>query len=281
MTTIEPDLDRVDAISVHDLVEIRADKKLPWQPISEAKSRTLSEMAAGAVFPQQVWGLEFSCKPLRMIEVDVPQSSGLTQRRLVWYLVYRVRNTGVGLTPKVQVDGSFETEAAKGTPVRFLPEFTLVSQDRDKVGEKVGKAYLDRLIPAALEPIRRRELSQGTLLDSVAMAEQSLPVESGRMQKGVWGVAMWDGVDPQMDFFSVFVGGLTNAYKWSDPAGAYQAGDPPGKGRQFARKTLQLNYWRPGDELEQNEREIRYGTAPGQGQLYDSGEGVAHQWVYR
>ena len=88
-------------------------------------------------------------------------------------------------------------------------------------------------------------------------------------------------MDPRIDFFSVFVGGLTNAYRWVDPPGAYVAGDPPGKGRQFLRKTLQLNFWRPGDQYQQNEREIRWGVPPGKAFLYDVPEGVAYTWVYR
>ena len=79
----------------------------------------------------------------------------------------------------------------------------------------------------------------------------------------------------------LFVRGLTNAYQWTDPEGAYAKGDPPGAGRKFTYKTLQLNFWRPGDEIQQNEREIRFGVAPDRASLYESGEGVAYRWVYR
>ena len=100
-----------------------------------------------------------------------------------------------------------------------------------------------------MEPIQQRELPRGELLNSVEMAKQDLHVEAGRTQRGVWGVAMWEDVDPQIDFFSVYVGGLTNAYQWTDPPGAFKLGDRPGKGRKFTRKTLQLNFWRPGDDI--------------------------------
>jgi hypothetical protein len=113
------------------------------------------------------------------------------------------------------------------------------------------------------------------------MAEQVIPVSGDRADRGVWGVATWTDVDPRIDFFSVYVGGLTNAYRWEDMAGAYKPGDPPGKGRRFARKTLQLNFWRPGDEVAQHEREIRYGVPLAQPQLYDVADGVAYRWVYR
>jgi hypothetical protein len=77
------------------------------------------------------------------------------------------------------------------------------------------------------------------------------------------------------------VGGLTNAYQWEDLAGAYQAGDPPGKGRRFARKMLQLNFWRPGDEMLPDEREFRFGAPIGKSDLYGVPDGVAYRWVYR
>jgi hypothetical protein len=84
-----------------------------------------------------------------------------------------------------------------------------------------------------------------------------------------------------MDFFSIYVGGLTNAYQWEDVPGAYKAGDLPGTGRRFARKMLRLNFWRPGDENLIDEREIRYGAPIGKSNLYDATDGVAYAWVYR
>lgn len=290
LTTIPPTVVRADAISVHDVVEIRANTKLKWTPSKwltydsatpEPTSRTLYEMAKDAAFVQDVWCLELAFKPLRMIEVDVPQPSGRAQRKQVWYLVYRVRNTGVGLTAEVKPDGSFVTAEEGTEPVRFLPEFVLTSQDRTTAGQPLGKAYLDRLIPTVMEPIRQRELAEGRLLNSVEMTSKELNVETGRIERGEWGVAMWEDLDPEIDFFSIYVGGLTNAYRWDDPAGAYKAGDPPAKGRLFTRKKLQLNFWRPGDSIEEDEREVRFGAAPGKSDLYGAGEGVAYQWVYR
>jgi hypothetical protein len=280
VTTIPPDLDREDAIAVHDIPEIRSDRSLAWTPSSTTKSRTLYEMAAGAVFINDVWCLELAFKPMRMVTVDVPQANGRLQRKLIWYIVYRVRNTGAGLTGQVQPDGSYVTANKSFDNLRFLPEFVLVSHDRSG-GQRVSKAYLDRIVPTALEAIKRRELPDGELLHSADVPTRELPIEAGRMQRGVWAVAMWEDVDPRIDFFSVYVRGLSNAYQWTDPEGAFTQGDAPGTGRRFAHKTLQLNFWRPGDELEQDEREIRFGAAPERGAFYDSPEGVAYRWVYR
>lgn len=280
LTTIEPEVTAAETLSVHDVVELRAQRALERDPRFNTKSRTLYEMAKDVNFRREVWCMELAFKPLRMMYVDVPQPSGKMQRKLIWYLVYRVRNTGVGLTPEEQRDGSFTTVAAAPKPHRFIPQFVLSSRDRNRRGEPIRKAYLDRLLPAAMPVIQQRELSEGKLLNSVEISELMLEPESGRTVQGVWGVAIWEDVDPSIDFFSVYVGGLSNAYQWRDDAN-FRAGDPAGKGRRFFRKTLQLNFWRPGDTLAENEREIRFGPAPGHAEDYGVTEGVAHRWLYR
>lgn len=281
LTTIPPDIDSRDTVSVHDLIEIRANAKLQRQPTTDTKSRTLFEKAQAIPFRRDVWCLELSFKPLRMLEVDVPTRAGKMQRKLVWYMVYRVRNTGAGLSPQEQEDGTFvETEHA-AEAVRFYPQFVLTSQDYDREGKRIRKAYLDRMIPVAVQAIQRRELPDGQLLDSVQISEHLLEAETGRAIGGLWGVAIWEDVDPKIDFFSVYVTGLTNAYDWQDSPEAFQVGDPPGKGRRFTRKQLQLNFWRPGDAYAEDEREIRFGAAPGKADRYGTGEGVAFRWIYR
>jgi hypothetical protein len=281
LTTIPPSFLPGETVSTHDVVEIRSDKSLDWKPEFMSASRTLYGKSADVKFRRDVWCLEFSFKPLRMIYVDVPTASGSVERKLVWYLVYRVRNTGQVLKPVLGEDGLYEAKLGQGGPLRFIPQFVLESHDRRADGARVNKSYLDRVIPAAVAAIRNRELPGQELLNSVEMAERTLPVSGDRADLGVWGVATWTDIDPRMDFFSVYVGGLTNAYQWEDVAGAYKAGDAPGRGRRFARKTLQLNFWRPGDDVLQDEREIRYGVPVGKAHLYDSGDGVAYRWVYR
>ena len=281
LTTIAPEVDDQDTVSVHDIMELRANAKLQREPINDTQSRTLYEMAAAVPFRRDIWCLELSFKPLRMLEVDIPQPSGHMQRKLVWYMVYRVRNTGAGLAPQKQEDGTF-ANIKKGTEaVRFYPQFVLTSQDLNREGKRVRKSYLDRILPAAVQAIQRREFRKGNLLNSVQMSEQLLAAETGRKIGGLWGVAVWEDVDPKIDFFSVYASGLTNAYNWQDSPENFQVGDPVGKGRKFTRKQLQLNFWRPGDAYAEDEREIRYGAAPGKGDLYQSGEGVASRWIYR
>lgn len=281
LTTIPPDVDTADTVSVHDIVELLAIAKLERDPITDSKSRTLFEMAESVPFRRDVWCLELAFKPLRMMAVDIPQNSGKMQRKLVWYLVYRVRNTGVGLSPQVEENGTFLTAEKAVEGIQFCPQFVLTSQDRDRDGKRIRKAYLDRILPTAVQAIQRRELPGGELLNSVQISEQVLSTETGRSIGGLWGVAIWEDVDPQIDFFSVYVSGLTNAYDWQDLPDRFQLGDPVGTGRKFTRKQLQLNFWRPGDAYAEDEREIRFGAAPGKADLYGTAEGVAFSWIYR
>jgi hypothetical protein len=157
----------------------------------------------------------------------------------------------------------------------------LEPQDLQANGRRVSKSYLDRVIPAADAAISQRERLGRPLLNSVEISKQPIPVSDGRIDRSVWGVATWVDVDPRVDFFSIYVGGLTNAYQWTDTPAAYHAGDAPGRGRQFVHKMLQLNFWRAGDELMPNEREFRYGVPLDKANLYGVGDGVAYRWLYR
>jgi hypothetical protein len=278
VTTIPPDLNAGETVATHDLVEIRENPDAPWKPELLTESRTLYGMSHDAKFRRDVWCLEFSFKPLRMIWVDVPQPTGKMERKLVWYLVYAVRNTGQTLVPEEQADGTYTAAVGEGGPLQFIPSFVLESQDRDAAGGRLYKAYLDRVIPVASAAIHAREARGRALLNSAQMADEVLPPGSDQR---VWGVATWENVDPRIDFFSVYVGGLTNAYRWVDPPGEYKAGDAPGAGRRFVRKTLQLNFWRPGDEHFEDENEVRFGVPRGKADLYGVAPGVAYQWVYR
>jgi hypothetical protein len=280
LTTIPPQLDPADTVSVHDIVELRADLGLERTPKLLSETRTLFEMAKDTEFRRDIWCLEFSFKPLRMMEVDIPQPSGKMQRKLVWYMVYRVRNTGAGLAPKRNDDGTFTTVEQSMGPQRFIPQFVLSSLDRNRQGERINKSYLDRIMPTAVEAIKQRELPNGELLNNVQISEKLLEPEAGRTVGGLWSVATWEDVDPSIDFFAIYVSGLTNAYKWDDPTN-FKLGSEPGMGRSFERKVLQLNFWRPGDSYDENETEIRFGSAPGMAENYGTPEGIAYKWLFR
>jgi hypothetical protein len=162
-----------------------------------------------------------------------------------------------------QADGTFVIQPAD-RGIRFFPTFVLESHE-------YKKAYLDRIIPVAIPAIQQKEDPNRTLLDSVEIGSKLVPVSSELIDKSVWGVVTWEDVDPRIDTFSVYVEGLTNAYKWTDLPGKFKQGDPPTSARVLEHKNLMLNFWRPGDRYREDERVIQYGI-PGK---------VDYSWVYR
>ena len=144
-----------------------------------------------------------------------------------------------------------------------MPEFMLQSLE-------FNKAYRDRIIPLAIDPIRQREDPNRKLLNSVEMSKTPIPVSKEGDDEGVWGVATWSDIDMRIDFFSIYVKGLSSAYRWTDPPKVAK-GAEPAAGRKFQYKTLELNFWRAGDEYFPTQHEIYYGI-PGK---------VDYEWVYR
>ncbi|MCA9084463.1 MAG: hypothetical protein KDA81_10430, partial [Planctomycetaceae bacterium] len=290
VTEIPPKLEEEETFSgPREMVGLlKRAPNLGWDPKLLAESETLQAMASSVVFRHAVWGLEFGFKPMRIIDVDRRLPDGTTRNERVYYLVYYVKNNGRHLNPAPEADeqgNETYTPQPVDHTVRFFPSFVLMSHDLDR-------AYLDEIIPEAMTAIRRREDPNRTFYNSVSISTVALPVSNEYEDNSVWGIATWTGVDPRSDFFSVFVQGLTNAYRWQDPPEALSPEDPPLTGRRFQQKTLQLNFWRPGDAVAVREDEIRYGvpnknqvpasrTADDVLKIYGLKDRVDSLWVYR
>lgn len=255
-----------------------------WTPALTSKSDTVFERAKVVTLRRGVWNLEFAFKPLRTIMVDVPQASGKMQRKQIWYLVYRVKNVGYHIAPAPEVDEfqhtTYDVKEVNHS-VRFFPTFVLETHDL-----KENVSYLDRVIPAALEPIREREKIDTPLYNSAEISSVEIPWSEPPTDHSVWGVATWEDVDPQVDFLSIYVKGLTNAYDYRQPSDPVIPGEPPSK---FKMKTLQLNFWRPSDSRLDASAEIRYGVPHSANDSeqaaflahYGLTEPLDHLWVYR
>jgi hypothetical protein len=224
------------------------------------------DFAKDATFRHDIWMLSFKFKPVRMIWVDVPQQGGRMQRKLIWYMIYSVTNSGKVMHPVEDENKTF-TMVTVDKPVRFNPVFVLEAHSRLQ-DETAGftKAYTDRYIPVALAPIRNREDPKRSFLSTPEMPRTEIAVG-----QTVWGIATWENVDPRTVWFSVYIEGLTNGYRWVDNPGEYKAGDSIGIGRRMMRRMLKLNFWRAGDPYYEKETEVRYGI-PGRQQ---------YEWVYR
>jgi hypothetical protein len=231
VTTVEPAPQLQETFSRHDILGlVDVDPDFQW--------------AKNVAFRHDIWWLEFRFKPLRMIWVDVPQAGGKMERKLIWYLVYSVTNTGKAMHPVEVADGIHKVEAVD-KPVRFVPEFILRDLETNKI-------YLDRVIPVAMAPIQMREDPNRRFYNSAEMMREI------KVGETLWGVATWENVDPRIDRFAVYVKGLTNAYQWEDNQANYKKGDPL-SGRRLGVKTLKINFWRPGDEYLVRGDEVRLG----------------------
>jgi len=218
-----------------------------YKPNFTPDSKTLRGQTSGVVRYRDVWQLDFAFKDLRHTEVSLPLPGGKSQIAEVWYLIYRVRNLDKHLSfPKDPETG--ETTANSQTPLaqldentlpgRFFPSLLLEGWVEDAGGNYSLKAYRDSILPAAVEQIAAEERLVGRLNDGFSIAKQNLPTATSQSE-GVWGVATWIDLDPRINFATISVQGLSNAFR-SDQDGA--ADD-----NKHRVKTLQLNFWRPGD----------------------------------
>jgi len=283
--TLRPERDFFELSSRHDLTELlQADANFNW--------------AKDVTFRHDIWAYEFTFKPIRLLDVDLPGPNGKLQKKRIWYMAYRINNPGLiyRLKPTVyearpEITPEHEELVADRNvdPVKrsFLPGEVEVVKEEDFVKELVekyaaekgigadqvdlddaglqlrlprfvptfllysidtgGKTYLDRILPGATPTIQQREDVNRPLLNTVAISGR-LPAAKEGEDNSVWGVVTWEDVDPQTDYFSIYIQGLTNAYRWEDTP----------NGRWFARKTLRLDFWRPGDEFDEQESEIRF-----------------------
>lgn len=286
MHFIKPDLRPEDTFEgPMPLDYVAAHPELAWQapdfpdgrPLEAPKSETLLEKGSNVVLRHAVYGFEIGFKPVRMIEVDVPQASGKLQRKLIWYMLYSLRYEGGDLQPKPETDSFGAVTYPNPQRVSFnsrrvFPSFVLIEKP-------TNKEYLDRIIPAAKEAIARREKVGAPIYDTMELQTIPIPRSTEVDDKPVWGIATWENVDPRIDYFSVQVQGLTNAFRIEEVDGK----------KLYRRKTLQLNFWRPGDTLDEISDKIRFGVpalADSARQIkilqaYGITERLDYLWLYR
>lgn len=263
-------------IDSHPELQWSAPSHPDGSPHFDPRSRTLIEMAKEVIFRREVYCLEFAFKPLRQIYIDVPQPDGRLQRKLIWYMVYRVRYRGGDLRPAADMvagEPVYERIESVGYPSRRC--FPLLVLEDHVTGQK----YTDRILPAAKEKIAIREQITAPLHNSVEITSEKLMRSSDPAAPGVWGLATWEDVDPNLDFFSVNVFGLTNAFE--------QEGE--GEAAPYRRKALQLNFYRPGDTIDQTEDVTRFGVPAFQDEQeqkyvleqYGLDERLDYRWVFR
>lgn len=187
-----------------------------------------------------VWTLHFAYLPPRLLTVDTPDRG----KQQALYMVYKVWNTS-------------------DTPQLFIPEFELVTKD----GEY--RTFLDEPRPMVVEQIRKNEDPTGEykLKTSVQMSQARIPVtKPDSVPRAVYGVAVWMDVPekaPRTNNFSVYVAGLSNGLAVAESDAGIET---------VSRKTLQLDFHRPTDELRPRQNDYVLNENKGFG---------ASKWVYR
>ena len=227
-------------------------------------SETLHARTQNIVFYRDVFQYEFSFLSLRQLTCDIPTPDKKMRKKTVWYLVYRVRNLGVNVSYEKAREQAFGHEIRKlnanvaqlkpeAMQGRFIPEFSLEGWVQDNETKEYRRVkYAEQILPTAVVDIQNAEDPNRPLLSTPEFLRTELPVENAETGDGVWGVVTFTDVNPKIDFVSLYVQGITNAYRISRP-------DPEAE-PQFKRKTLQINFWRPGDEINEAEDSIQYGV---------------------
>jgi hypothetical protein len=211
--------------------EVKLVPDLPTTPVRKGQGGFNVKMVDASLLPRDkegIWVLDFAFKPMRMRTLELPGKG----RRPIHYLYYRVVNH-------------------TGEPRMFVPQFSLVTD--------TGQRLEDAVIPQAVPVIQAREDASIPLVGAVNIMGMIPPSTKEGIDDAVYGVAVWDGVDPKADRFSVYVRGLSDGH---------QLVQPPDGGKPVVRyKTLRIDFIRRGDERNLNEREIQLNDPP-------------YEWVY-
>ena len=201
-----------------------------------------------------VWTLNFRYKPPRIMEVDGFDKNGKPAKQTVWYMWYQVYNRS-------------------GEPVYFIPEFELVTRDRNTT-------HLDEPQPYIFDQIKRfedrnitpeRPAGDQNLMTTIQISRRPIPPSlPDAFPRLVSGLAIWTNMAeraPRAAQFSVYVTGLSNGV-------ATQQSAPTADGQPITlvtRKTLRLDFIRPTDDNRPEPTDIRP----------DTSNGPAETWLYR
>lgn len=94
LVTIPPDVDYDATYNRADMVDVLATLPKPDPELLDDTRFNPEIWAKDIRYTRDVWCLQISFKPLRIVEVDIPNKEGTFDKDAVWYLVYNVKNVG-------------------------------------------------------------------------------------------------------------------------------------------------------------------------------------------
>lgn len=200
-----------------------------------------------------LWALQITYKPMRMLPVEITDpKTGEKKQELIWYLIYKVVNAKIDRPVDAADLAPVNTTDPPPEP-KFVPEFSIVTEDDGQI-----KIYPDQVLPEAQRAIARRE-RQANLKNSVEIVGPLPPSEQeGEGDAAVYGLATWRAVDSTTDYFTLYLTGFSSGYRITK--------GPDGNDVVW-RRTIEHQFWRPGDEFDEDEREFR--------------ERSQARWIYR
>jgi len=238
--------------------------------LGSRKPRTGPECIFGPGYPE-LWIAEIQYKPVRLMQLPVKDpKTGETTTELIWYMVYRfiprdyTDIAGAGKAELVQKltdpqrDPENPAEKRRSEPLS-IPRFLLKIDDVSSGEEDPGypREYVDQLNRDVQQAVFQREIGRRgqnvKLHNSVeAIQEVGDPVaadDPDALSHALYGVAISRNVDPRTDYFTVYMSGLTNAYRIRTEKNGQQV---------IEEKVVVQKFARPGDEFKLTEQEFQF-----------------------
>ena len=170
---------------------------------------------------KRMWIMEVHFKPMRMVAVPLTNpETGKQQIENVWYIVYKAINRPLPYKVDMTNTAAVNDDDQEPLPPLFVPVFTLRTDDITE-GLPVQKTYHDVILPEAQKAINRREgRYYRNSVQIVQAVPQPTPPEQGD-EGAIYGVAMFRGVERTTDYFTVYMAGFSNGYRYVNVAGDF------------------------------------------------------------
>ncbi|GAB4156581.1 MAG: hypothetical protein Tsb009_33570 [Planctomycetaceae bacterium] len=198
---------------------------------------------------ENLWVMEVTFKSMRMRRISITDpKTKIKKPEVIWYLVYKAVVRPIARRADTDNTVPQNTEDAVPSSL-FVPEFILRTTDSDS-----QKIYHDVIIPEAQADILKNREKRYTrqpylknTVEAVGPIPDPTPLNS-KTENAIYGIVMWRGVDPETDYFEVYMTGFSNGYRKENGL--------------VLRKTIVQKYKRPGDRFFQTEAEIKRDGEP-------------------